>query len=82
MTNPESPKKYEAPVHGWGHYIFGGLAVLVCAVPGSMLAWWLVSLLGLGRVAQALLTIPVAMVFSVGLFAGLTVLGRLLGFNK
>ncbi len=82
MTTPEPSQKNLPPIRTWGHYIFGGLAVLVCAVPGSLLAWWLVSLLGLGGVAQALLTIPVAMVFSVVLFAGLTALGRALGFNE
>lgn len=63
-------------------YILSGIAILVSAVPGGLLAYWLVSLTGLTGVWLALGTVPLAMAFSLGLFAGLAAIGKALGVTK
>jgi hypothetical protein len=63
-------------------YILSGIAILVCAIPASLFAWWLISLTGLTGTWQALATVPLAMVLSVALFAGLAALGKALGVIK
>jgi hypothetical protein len=63
-------------------YILSGIAILACAVPASFLAWWIVSLAGLTGVVHALITVPLAMAFSLGLFAGLAALGKALGITR
>ncbi len=47
------------------------LGIVVCATPGTLLSLWLVRMLGLAGIGGALLTVFVAMVVSVALFAGL-----------
>lgn len=63
-------------------YFLSILAILASAVPGSFLAWIIVTSFGLTGVWLALATVFLAMVFSVLLFAGLVALGRLLGIAK
>lgn len=63
-------------------YILSSIAILVSAIPGSLLAYWLVSLTGLTGVWLALATVPLAMAFSLGLFAGLAAIGKALGVTK
>jgi hypothetical protein len=63
-------------------YILSGVAILASAVPGCLLAYWLVSLTGLTGLWLALATVPVAMLFSVGLFAALAAIGKALGVTK
>ena len=58
-------------------YIFSGLMIVACAVPGALLARFLLSPLDLPRVIFALAVVFVAMVISVATFAGLIYLGRL-----
>jgi hypothetical protein len=63
-------------------YILSGIAILACAIPASMLAWWAMNSLGLADLPLALSTVFLAMVLSVVFFAGLAALGRATGVIK
>jgi hypothetical protein len=63
-------------------YILSGIAILVCAIPASLLAWWAMESLDLSGVPLALATVFLAMVLSVVFFAGLAALGRATGVIK
>jgi hypothetical protein len=63
-------------------YFLSILAILASAVPGSLLAWMIISSFDFTGVWLALATVFLAMVFSVLLFAGLVAIGRLLGIAK
>jgi hypothetical protein len=63
-------------------YILSGIAILVSAIPGCLLAYWLASLTGFTGLWLALVTLPLAMLFSVGLFAALAAIGKALGVTK
>ena len=62
--------------------LFSILAIVASAVPGVLLAWLLMSALGLDGTLLALATVFLAMVFSVAIFAGLIAAGRALGILK
>ena len=57
-------------------------AIVASAVPGVLLAWLLMSALGLDGTFLALATVFAAMVFSVAIFAALVAIGRMLGVVK
>lgn len=57
-------------------------AIVASAVPGVLLAWLLMTSLGLGGTLLALATVFAAMVFSVVIFAALVAVGRVLGLVK
>ena len=63
-------------------YLLSVIAILCAAVPGSLLAYWGVSMLGLSGIPQALVTVFAGMVLSVAFFAGLIALGRALKVIK
>ncbi len=54
------------------------LAIAVSAIPGTFLAWWAASAMGLTGIPLALVTAFLAMVLSVAIFAGLVAAGRAL----
>jgi len=58
------------------------LAIVACAIPGTLLSLWLVRAFGLAGISGALLTVFVAMVVSVALFAGLIASLRAVGSLK
>jgi hypothetical protein len=58
------------------------LMIVASAVPGVLLAWWLVSLTGLSGLPGAFATIVVAMVIAVSLFAALVAIGKALKILK
>jgi len=62
--------------------LFSILAIVASAVPGVLLAWLLMSALGLDGTLLALATVFFAMIFSVAIFAGLIAAGRALGILK
>jgi len=62
--------------------LFSILAIVASAVPGVLLAWLLMSALGLDGTLLALATVFFAMIFSVAIFAGLIAAGRALGVLK
>ena len=62
-------------------YFLSVLAILGSAIPGSVMAWLLVAATGWNGVVQAILTVMLAMVFSVAIFAGLIAAGRALGVS-
>ncbi len=63
-------------------YLLSVTAIFCAAIPGTLLAWWGTSLLGLSGIPLALATIFAGMVLSVAFFAGLIALGRALKFIK
>ena len=63
-------------------YLLSIVAIFSAAVPGTLLAWWGTSALGLSGIALALATVVAGMVLSVAFFAGLIALGRLFKFIK
>ena len=63
-------------------YLLSVVAILVAAVPGTLIAYWAVSMLDLSGIPQALATVFAGMVLSVAFFAGLIALGRALKFIK
>jgi hypothetical protein len=84
MTMPP-PKPKGSYVHfpsSMKSYFLSILAILASAVPGSFLAWTIVTSLGLTGLWQALATLFLAMIFSVLIFAGLVAIGRVLGITK
>lgn len=81
----QAPKPKGSYVHfpsSMKSYFLSILAILASAVPGSFLAWTIVTSFGLTGLWQALVTVFSAMVFSVLIFASLAALGRLLGITK
>lgn len=58
------------------------LAIVVCATPGTLLSLWLVRSIGLEGIPAALVTVFVAMVVSVALFAGLIAALKATGLMK
>jgi hypothetical protein len=84
-TTMPMPKPKGSYVHfpsSMKSYFLSILAILASAVPGSLLAWMIISSFDLTGVLQALATVFLAMVFSVLIFAGLVALGRLIKFTK
>jgi hypothetical protein len=63
-------------------YILSGIAIIICAIPASMIAWWAMDSLELSDLPLALATVFLAMVLSVVFFAGLVALGRAVGVIK
>jgi hypothetical protein len=63
-------------------YFLSILAILASAVPGSLLAWMIISSFEFTGLGLALATVFLAMVFSVLIFAGLVALGRLIKFTR
>lgn len=63
-------------------YLLSVFAILCAAVPGTLMAYWGISSLGLAGIPLALATVVAGMVLSVALFAGLIALGRALNFIK
>ncbi len=63
-------------------YLLSVVAILIAAVPGSLIAHWGVSMLGLSGVSLAIATVLAGMVLSVVFFAGLIALGRAVKFIK
>ena len=63
-------------------YLLSVIAILCAAVPGSLIAYWGVSALGLSGIPLALATVFAGMVLSVAFFAGLIALGRALKLIK
>ena len=80
---PPKPKgsyvHFPSPVKS---YFLSVLAILASAVPGSFLAWMIISSFAFTGIALALATVFLAMVFSVLIFAGLVAFGRLIKFIK
>ena len=58
------------------------VAIFSAAIPGTLLAWWGTSFLGLSGIPLALVTVVAGMVLSVAFFAGMIALGRALKFIK
>ena len=63
-------------------YLLSVIAILSAAIPGTLLAWWGTSFLGLSGIPLALVTVVAGMVLSVAFFAGMIALGRALKFIK
>ena len=63
-------------------YLLSVIAIVSAAIPGTLLAWWGTSLLGLTGIPLALVTVVAGMVLSVAFFAGMIALGRALKFIK
>ena len=63
-------------------YLLSVIAIFCAAIPGTLLAWWGTSSLGLSGIPLALATVFAGMVLSVAFFAGLIALGRALKFIK
>ncbi|MCY7386880.1 MAG: hypothetical protein LH481_02265 [Burkholderiales bacterium] len=63
-------------------YLLSVIAIFSAAIPGTFLAWWGTSSLGLSGIPQALATVFLGMVMSVAFFAGMIALGRALKFIK
>ena len=63
-------------------YLLSVIAIFSAAIPGTLLAWWGTSSLGLSGIPLALSTVFAGMVLSVLFFAGLIALGRALKFIK
>lgn len=72
----------QVTIGGVKSYLLSVVAILVAAVPGTLLAWWGTAALGLSGIPLALATLFAAMVLSVVIFAGLIALGRALKFIK
>ena len=63
-------------------YLLSVIAIFSAAIPGTLLAWWGTSFLGLSGIPLALVTVVAGMVLSVAFFAGMIALGRALKFIK
>ncbi|MEO8385497.1 MAG: hypothetical protein ABI583_09665 [Betaproteobacteria bacterium] len=63
-------------------YLLSVIAIFSAAIPGTLLAWWGTSSLGLTGIPMALVTVVAGMVLSVAIFAGMIALGRALKFIK
>ena len=63
-------------------YLLSVVAIFSAAIPGTLLAWWGTSFLGLSGIPLALVTVVAGMVLSVAFFAGMIALGRALKFIK
>jgi hypothetical protein len=63
-------------------YLLSVLVIVAAAVPGTVLAWLTIGAFGASGVLRALATAFLAMVFSVGLYAGYVALGRALKIIK
>lgn len=72
----------QVTIGGVKSYLLSVVAILVAAVPGTLLAWWGTAAFGLSGIPLALLTVFAGMVLSVAFFAGLIALGRALGLIK
>jgi hypothetical protein len=60
-------------------YIPSILAIAASAIPGTLMAWWLIAPFGWPKLVMAL-TVPfLAMAFSVGIFAGIVTVLKKLG---
>ena len=83
-TNPNSQGYVHTQVttKDMKSYLLSVVAILIAAVPGSLIAHWGVSMLGLSGISQAIATVLVGMVLSVVFFAGLIALGRAVKFIK
>ena len=93
MNRPPSPeRRTETENQGYVHaqvtikdmksYLLSVVAIFCAAVPGTLLAWWGTSALGLSGIPLALATVVAGMVLSVAFFAGLIALGRVFKFIK
>ena len=94
MTEPRPPSNGRANSDGRGYvhaqvtiadmksYLLSVVAIFSAAVPGTLLAWWGTSSLGLTGIPLALTTVFAGMILSVAFFAGLIALGRVLKFIK
>ena len=94
MTGPRQPSNGRANAESRGYvhaqvtivdmksYLLSVVAIISAAVPGTLLAWWGTSSLGLTGIPLALATVFAGMILSVALFAGLIALGRVLKFIK
>ena len=63
-------------------YVLSVIAIFSAAIPGTLLAWWGMSSLGLTGIPLALVTVVAGMVLSVAFFAGMIALGRALRLIK
>ncbi len=63
-------------------YLLSVIAIFSAAIPGTLLAWWGTSLLGLSGIPLALVTVVAGMVLSVAFFAGMIAVGRAVKFIK
>ncbi len=83
-TNPDSRGYVHTQVttKDMKSYLLSVVAILIAAVPGSLIAHWGVSKLGLSGISLAIATVLVGMVLSVAFFAGLIALGRAVKFIK
>jgi ABC-type branched-subunit amino acid transport system permease subunit len=63
-------------------YLLSVLAIVVCAVPGALLAWLGMTAIGLSGIPLALATVSLGMVLAVVFFALLSALGRLFGISR
>ena len=63
-------------------YLLSVVAIFSAAIPGTLVAWWGTSSLGLSGIPLALSTVFAGMVLSVLFFAGLIALGRALKLIK
>ena len=63
-------------------YLLSVVAIFSAAIPGTLLAWWGISSLGLTGIPLALATVFMGMILSVAFFAGLIALGRAIKFIK
>ena len=94
MTEPRPSSSGRANSDGRGYvhaqvtivdmksYLLSVVAIFSAAVPGTLLAWWVTSSLGLTGIPLALATVFAGMVLSVAFFAGLIALGRVLKLIK
>ena len=94
MTEPRPSSNGSANSDGRGYvhaqvtivdmksYLLSVVAIFSAAVPGTLLAWWGTSSLGLTGIPLALATVFMGMIFSVAFFAGLIALGRAVKFIK
>ena len=63
-------------------YLLSVIAIFSAAIPGTLLAWWGTSWLGLSGIPLALVTVVAGMVLSVVFFAGMIAVGRAVKFIK
>ena len=88
--NPASSSNVNQTNRGYVHsqvtkkdmksYLLSVVAIFSAAIPGTLLAWWGTSYLGLSGIPLALVTVVAGMVLSVAFFAG--AFGRALKFIK
>jgi hypothetical protein len=63
-------------------YVLSGIAILICGGIGAAMAWMIVSSIGWGGIAGALIATAIGMVLATALFVLGIFLARTLGYLK